>query len=217
MSLRVLLADDQALVLAGLRMLLEAQPDIEVVAAEADGRAAVEAARRLRPDVCLLDIRMPRLDGLEATRLLAGPGVERPLPVVIITTFDHDEYVFEALEAGARGFLLKDSGPELLVQALHAAASGDALIAPSVTARLLKTFAAARPKPRVQPLEPLTDREEEVLLAVARGRTNAEIAEELHMAQSTAKTHVASLMLKLGARNRVELAIWAYANGRVRE
>ncbi|KOX34416.1 LuxR family transcriptional regulator [Saccharothrix sp. NRRL B-16348] len=194
-------------------MILDAQPGIEVVGAAADGRRAVELARRLRPDVCLFDIRMPGLDGIEATRLLAGPEVDDPLAVVVITTFDQDEYVYAALRAGAVGFLLKDAGPALLAQAVHAAAAGDALIAPSITARLLKTFAAAAPPP--QPVEPLTDREEQVLVTVARGRTNGEIADELHITLSTVKTHIASLMAKLGARNRVEIAIWAYETNRV--
>ncbi|HVM13143.1 MAG TPA: response regulator transcription factor, partial [Egibacteraceae bacterium] len=173
-------------------------------------------ARRLRPDVCLFDIRMPHVDGIEATRQLAGPEVEHPLAVVVITTFDLDEYVHGALKAGARGFLLKDAGPELLVQAIQAAARGDALIAPSVTVRLLATFAnvPAAPPP-AQPVEQLTDREEEVLLTVARGRTNAEIADELYISLSTVKTHLASLMNKLGVRNRVEIAMWAYETGRV--
>jgi DNA-binding NarL/FixJ family response regulator len=165
--------------------------------------------------VCLFDIRMPGLDGIEATRLLAGPDVADPLAVVVITTFDLDEYVFAALRAGAVGFLLKDAGPALLAQAVHAAAEGDALIAPSITARLLKTFAAAEPAASAQPLEPLTDREEQVLVTVARGRTNREIADELHITLSTVKTHIASLMTKLGARNRVEIAMWAYETNRL--
>ena len=157
------------------------------------------------------------MDGIEATRQLAGPDVDDPLAVVVITTFDLDEYVHGALKAGARGFLLKDAGPELLVQAIHAAADGDALIAPNVTARLLAAFSDHAPgAPPVQPIEPLTDREEEVLVTVARGRTNAEIADELHISLSTVKTHLASLMAKLGARNRVELAMWAYDTNRIR-
>ena len=197
-------------------MILDAQDGIEVVAVAADGREAVELARKLRPDVCLLDIRMPDLDGIEATRQLAGPDVADPLAVVIITTFDLDEYVHGALKAGARGFLLKDAGPELLVQAIRAAADGDALIAPSVTARLLAAFAdVAETGPPAQPIEPLTEREEEVVLTVARGRTNVEIAAELHISLSTVKTHLASLMTKLGLRNRVEIAIWAYETRRV--
>jgi len=216
MTIRVLVADDQNLVRTGLTMILNAQEGIEVVGEASNGREAVELARQLRPDVCLFDIRMPEMDGVEATRLLAGPQVANPMAVVIITTFDLDEYVIGALKAGARGFLLKDAGPVLLVQAIHAAAEGDALIAPSVTGRLLSTLANATNRHTVmQPIEPLTEREEEVLLTVARGRTNAEIASELHISLSTTKTHIASLMSKLGARNRVEIAIWAYEAGRI--
>ncbi|WP_153394593.1 response regulator [Ornithinicoccus halotolerans] len=214
MSIRVLIADDQNIVRTGLTMLLDAQPDIEVVAAAADGRQAVSLARQLRPDVGLLDIRMPLMDGIEATRQLAGPDVTDPLPIVVITTFDLDEYVYEALQAGARGFLLKDAGPALLTQAIHAAADGDALIAPNVTVRLLEAFAASQSARPTQPIEPLTAREEEVLVTVAQGRTNSEIAAELHISPSTVKTHLASLMRKLGARNRVEVAIWAHETGR---
>jgi DNA-binding NarL/FixJ family response regulator len=218
MTVRVIVADDQEIVRTGLTMILNAQPGIEVVGEAADGQRAVELARRLRPDVCLFDIRMPVLDGIEATRRLAGPGVEDPLAVVVITTFDLDEYVYAALRAGARGFLLKDAGPDLLRQAVHAAASGDALIAPSVTARLLDAFADNGPAgPPVQPIEPLTAREEQVLAAVANGRTNTEIAEELYITLSTVKTHITSLMTKLGARNRVEIAMWAYETRRVRK
>ncbi|KQY44476.1 response regulator transcription factor [Cellulomonas sp. Root137] len=216
MTIRVLVADDQEIVRTGLAMILDAQPGIEVVGQAADGRQAVSLARQLRPDVCLFDIRMPEMDGIEATRRLAGPDVVDPLAVVVITTFDLDEYVHGALKAGARGFLLKDAGPELLVQAVHAAAAGDALIAPNVTVRLLATFAAAGSRARVaQPIAPLTGREEEVLVTVARGRTNAEIADELHISLSTVKTHLGSLMDKLAARNRVELAMWAYESGRM--
>jgi len=216
MTLRVLVADDQELVLTGLRMILDAQPDIEVVAQARDGAEAVALARRLRPDVCLLDIRMPGTDGLEATRLLAGPGVPDPLPVVVITTFDLDEYVYGALKAGARGFLLKDAGPDLLHQAVLAAANGEALIAPNITVRLLAAFAdTPAGRPPVQPIDRLTAREEQVLVTVARGLTNAEIADELHISLSTVKTHLTSLMYKLGARNRVEIAVWAYETKRV--
>jgi DNA-binding NarL/FixJ family response regulator len=216
-SIRVVVADDQELVRSGLAMILNAQPDIEVVGEAADGRRAVDLARRLRPDVCLFDIRMPGLDGIEATRAVAGPTVEDPLAVVVVTTFDLDEYVYAALRAGARGFLLKDAGPALLAQAIHAAANGDALIAPSITTRLLKAFADAGPgAPPRQPIEALTDREEQVLAAVARGLTNSEISEGLHITLSTVKTHIASLMGKLGARNRVEIAMWAYETNRVR-
>jgi DNA-binding NarL/FixJ family response regulator len=215
-TIRVLVADDQDIVRAGLTMILDAQPGIEVVGEAADGRAAVALARRLRPDVCLFDIRMPEVDGIEATRQLAGPDVDDPLAVVVITTFDLDEYVHGALKAGARGFLLKDAGPALLTQAIHAAASGDALIAPSITARLLATFADTHARqPPAQPIEPLTTREEEILIPVAQGWTNHEIADDLHISVSTVKTHLASLMRKLGARNRVEIAMWAYETRRI--
>ena len=167
--------------------------------------------------MCLFDIRMPDIDGIEATRQLAGPGVADPIAIVVITTFDLDEYVHGALKAGARGFLLKDAGPQLLIQAIHAAANGDALIAPNVTARLLAAFSDARPRrPPPQPAEPLTVREEEVLITAARGRTNAEVADEPHISLSTVKTHLASLMTKLGVRNRVEIAMWAYETGRIK-
>jgi len=189
--------------------------DIEVVGAAADGREAVRLALQLRPDVGLFDIRMPLMDGIEATRRLAGPDVTDPLPIVVITTFDLDEYVHGALKAGARGFLLKDAGPALLTQAIHAAADGDALIAPSVTVRLLAAFAHAQTSPPRQPIEPLTAREEEVLVPVAQGRTNNEIASELYITPSTVKAHLASLMRKLGARNRVEVAMWAHETGRI--
>jgi DNA-binding NarL/FixJ family response regulator len=216
-SVRVVVADDQEIVRTGLTMILDAQPGIEVVGAAADGARAVELARELRPDVCLFDIRMPVVDGIEATRALAGPDVTDPLAVVVITTFDLDEYVYAALRAGAKGFLLKDAGPVLLAQAVRAAADGDALIAPSVTARLLSAFAGTGPAaPPVQPVDPLTEREEQVLAAVAAGSTNAEIARQLHITLSTVKTHVTSLMNKLGARNRVEVAIWAHETRRVR-
>ena len=217
MTIRVIVADDQDIIRTGLTMILDAQPDIAVVGAVAGGREAVALARELRPDVCLLDIRMPDMDGIEATRLLAGPEVDDPMAIVIITTFDLDEYVHGALKAGARGFLLKDAGPELLVQAIHAAAAGDALIAPNVTARLLARFSdTLAGSPPAQPVEPLTAREEQVLATVARGRTNVEIADELYISLSTVKTHLASLMAKLGARNRVEIAIWAYETHRIK-
>lgn len=217
MNLRVLVADDQDLVRTGLRMILEAQPDIQVVGEASNGRQAVEMALALRPDVCLFDIRMPELDGIEATRRLAGPEVANPLAIVIITTFDLDEYVYGALKAGARGFLLKDAGTDLLNQAIRAAANGEALIAPRITARLLDAFSGlGKGKAPPQPREALTDREEQVLATVARGRTNAEIAEELCISLSTVKTHLAGLMGKLSARNRVDLAIWAYETGRIK-
>lgn len=217
MSIRVLVADDQEIVRTGLVMILDAQPGIEVVGEAADGREAVALARRLRPDVCLFDIRMPGMDGIEATRALAGPTVRDPLAVVVITVFDLDDYVYAALRAGARGFLLKDAGPQLLAQAVHAAAGGEALIAPGITARLLQAFADTGPaSPPAQPVDPLTDREEQVLAALARGRTNSEIADEFYITLSTVKSHIASLMAKLGTRNRVETAMWAYETRRVR-
>ncbi len=216
MTIRVVIADDQSIIRAGLATILNAQPDIDVVGQAANGREAVELALRLRPDVCLFDITMPDVDGISATRTIAGPTVADPIAVVVITTFDTDDNVYDALRAGARGFLLKDAPPEQLAEALRAAVRGDALIDPSVTARLLDRLATTeRTATPVQPIEPLTDREEEVLITVARGRTNGEIAAEHHISTSTVKFHVASLMTKIGVRNRVELAMWAYETRRI--
>ncbi|GGO17838.1 DNA-binding response regulator [Microbispora rosea subsp. aerata] len=208
----MLVADDQAMVRGGLRLILEDQPDIDVVAEASDGAEAVELARRLRPDVCLVDVRMPRLDGIEVTRALAGPGVPEPLRVVVVTTFDLDEYVYGALRAGAVGFVLKDCGPALLVEAVRAADHGDALVSPSVTLRLLRHLTARPPGPDQTIVHPLSKRELEVVRAVARGRTNQEIADELFISLSTVKSHVAGVQAKLGLRNRVEIAAWAWEN-----
>jgi DNA-binding NarL/FixJ family response regulator len=210
LTIKVLLADDQAMVRSGLRLILEDQPDIEVLAEAADGAEAISVARRLRPDVCLVDIRMPRLDGIEVTRALAGPGVAYPLRVVIVTTFDLDEYVYGALQAGAVGFILKDAGPALLVESVRAAHSGDALISPSITLRLLRQLAPAQSPATARPTQPLSERETEVTRAIATGRTNQEIAATLFISLSTVKTHVAAIQGKLGVRNRVEIAGWAW-------
>jgi DNA-binding NarL/FixJ family response regulator len=213
MTISVLLADDQAIVRSGMRLLLEDQPDISVVAEAADGVDAVALARRLRPDVCLVDIRMPRLDGVEVTRALAGPGVHDPLRVVVVTTFDLDEYVYGALRGGAVGFVLKDAGPALLAKAVRAANAGEALVSPSVTLRLLRHFTNTpdRLGPGA-PSRPLSDREIEVVRAIARGRTNQEIGAELFISLSTVKTHVSGIQTKLGVRNRVEITAWAWNN-----
>ncbi|HWM04266.1 MAG TPA: response regulator transcription factor [Actinophytocola sp.] len=214
--IRVLIADDQEMVRAGFRMILETQDDIEVVADVPDGIAAVSRARELRPDVCLLDIRMPGMDGLEVTKALAGPGVADPLKVVVVTTFDLDEYVNTALSNGANGFLLKDAGPALLLEAVRAADRGDALVSPQITVRLLRHFAStggAGPTAAEAPAEPLTDREVDVVKAAARGLTNTEIGAELYLSLSTVKTHLAAVQAKIGARNRVEVAAWAWRTG----
>jgi DNA-binding NarL/FixJ family response regulator len=212
-TIRVLIADDQEMVRAGFRAIIDAQPDMEVVADAADGVEAVSATRRLRPDVCLFDIRMPRLDGLEATRILLSGGEDAPAPrIVVVTTFDTDEYVYGALKSGAAGFLLKDSGPTLLIEAVRAAASGEALVSPSVTVRLLRHLSGpARQGPEVEQV--LTERELDVVEHVARGRTNAEIAEALFVSVSTVKTHLEAVRLKLGVRNRTEIAVWAWEHG----
>jgi DNA-binding NarL/FixJ family response regulator len=217
-SIRVLLADDQAMIRGGLRLILEDQPDITVVGEAADGAEAIALARRLRPDVCLVDIRMPGRDGIEVTRALAGPGVPDPLRVVIVTTFDLDEYVDGALRAGAVGFLLKGTSPALLVEAVRAARAGDGLISPQVTLRLLRHLTpgnAPAAQPAAQPAAPLSARELEVAAAIARGRTNNEIAAELFISLSTVKTHLTSIHNKLDVRNRVEIAAWAWATGLV--
>jgi DNA-binding NarL/FixJ family response regulator len=216
----VLLVDDQELLRRGFRMILESEPDLHVVGEAGDGLDAVEEARRLRPDVVLMDIRMPRLDGVEATRRLAGPDATDPVRVLILTTFDLDEYVVDALRAGASGFLLKDVPPEELVQAIRVIAAGDALIAPSVTRRLLDRFArvlptGTGPPPPPPGLRTLTDRELEVLQLVARGMSNGEIAAELYVSETTVKTHVGRILTKLGLRDRVQAVVLAYDIGLV--
>ncbi len=213
MSVRVVIADDQELVRTGFRAILGSEPDIEVVGEASDGREAVEYARQLRPDVVLMDIRMPRMDGLEATRrIVTGPD-SKPR-VLILTTFDLDEYVYEALRSGASGFMLKDNPADQLITAVHVIARGEALIAPSVTRRLISEFArrvSRTPKP--DQLRSLTVRESEVLKLVARGLSNAEIAEELYVAETTVRTHVGRILTKLGLRDRVQAVVLAYETG----
>jgi DNA-binding NarL/FixJ family response regulator/class 3 adenylate cyclase len=213
--IRVLIVDDQALVRAGFRMILEAEEDIEVAGEAADGREAVSEAKRLRPNVVLMDVRMPEMDGIEATRVLVGQNGEQTR-VVMLTTFDMDEYVYEALRAGASGFLLKDVPPEQLVEGIRAVASGDALLAPSITRRVIEEFVSRPPgTPRALPpeLEELTPREAEVLTLMARGHSNAEIADELVVSETTVKTHVAHVLTKLGLRDRVQAVVFAYESG----
>jgi DNA-binding NarL/FixJ family response regulator len=216
MTIRIVIADDQAVVRSGFRAILEDEPDLEVVDDAADGLAAVEVARRRSADVVLMDIRMPRLDGLEATRRLAGQGVEHPIDVIVVTTFDLDEYVFGALRAGAAGFLLKDASPDTLIAAIRAVAAGHGLIAPVVTRRLIARFAASAPDPaRSHELERLSEREREVLLEVAYGRSNGQIARRLFIEEATVKSHVSSILLKLGLQSRVQAVILAYETGLV--
>jgi DNA-binding NarL/FixJ family response regulator len=211
-TIRLVLADDQQVVRAGFRLILESEPDLEVVGEAADGRQAVEAARATAPDVVLMDIQMPGVDGLAATReLLSDPDAPR---VLILTTFERDEYVFEALRAGATGFLLKNSSPEDLIAAIRTIASGDALLSPSVTRRVIAEF--VRPSDATTVPAGLTDRETEVLRLVAAGCTNAEIAGRLHVGEATVKTHVSHVLTKLGLRDRVQAVVFAYESGLVR-
>lgn len=213
MSTTVVVADDQAMVRAGFLRLLEAEPSIEVVGEAADGVAAVELVARLRPEVALLDIRMPRMDGIQATRAITAAG---PTRVVILTTFDLDEYVYDALRAGASGFLLKDAPPEQMVAAIAAAPAGDALISPAVTRRLLEEF-VRRPRPGDDPaLGALTARELDVLSRLGRGLSNAEIAAEVFLGEATVKTHVSNVLAKLGLRDRTQAVVYAYETGLVR-
>lgn len=210
--LRVVIADDQALVRAGFRMILEAHDDLAVVAEAADGEVAVSAVRRQRPDVALMDVRMPRLDGIEATRRIVAAGAD--CRILILTTFDLDEYVYAALRAGASGFLLKDVSPERLTAAVRMVAAGDALLAPSITRRLIGRFAQPAPAPTMSgDAASLTSREREVWTLVARGLSNAELAEHLHLSEATVKTHVARLLQKLGLRDRVQAVVLAYEAG----
>ena len=209
----VLLADDQGLVRAGFRMILRAEPDIEVVGEAADGREAVEQARELKPDVVLMDIRMPGLDGIEATRRVTT--LDPPARVLVLTTFDLDEYVYESLRAGASAFLLKDAPEQQLVAAVRVVADGGSLFSPSVTCRLIERFAPPAPRASAE-LADLTAREQEVLRLVARGRSNAEIASELVVSEHTVKTHVASILQKLELRNRIQVVVLAYESGLVR-
>jgi DNA-binding NarL/FixJ family response regulator len=217
-TVRVVVADDQELVRSGFAMIVDAQPDLAVVGEAADGEEAVAVARDMRADVVLMDVRMPRLDGIEATRRLAGPDVAEPVKVVILTTFDLDEYVFAALRAGASGFLLKDVRPPDLVEAIRVVARGDALLAASVTRRLLDRFAAVLPDSSAKPadLDELTERELEVLRLVALALSNAEIAARLVLTEATVKTHVSSVLRKLDLRDRVQAVVYAYDVGLVR-
>ena len=218
MSVRIVIADDQALVRAGFKMILDAEDDLEVVGEAVDGLQAVELCRRLKPDVVLMDIRMPELDGIEATRRVVDPETDSPVRVLMLTTFDLNEYVYEALRAGASGFLLKDVPPEQLAEGIRIVAGGEALLAPSITRRLIEEFAEVAPAiPEAPPgLDELTARELEVFKLVARGLSNAEIAAELIVSETTVKTHVARLLMKLGLRDRVQAVVLAYESGLVR-
>ncbi|WP_375503809.1 response regulator [uncultured Jatrophihabitans sp.] len=216
--IRLLVVNDQALVRSGFGMILGAQPDFDVVGEAADGEQAVELARRLRPDLVLMDVRMPRLDGIAATRALLAGAVGAAPKVVMLTTFDLDAYVYEALRAGASGFLLKDVSPAELVRAVHTVLDGEALLAPSIVRRMIDDF-TSRPQPSTgtpERLRDLTDRELEVLVALSHGRSNAEIAAELFLSAATVKTHVARILTKLDVRDRVQAVIVAYETGLVR-
>jgi DNA-binding NarL/FixJ family response regulator len=214
--IRVLLVDDQELVRAGFRALLDAQPEIEVVGEAGDGERGVQRAAELTPDVVLMDIRMPVRDGLEATKMITEDPALSAVRVVILTTFELDEYVFEAIRSGASGFLVKDTAPADLIEAIQVVAGGDALLSPGVTRRLIAEFASrAKSPPRTEMLDELTDREREVMALVAEGLSNGEIARRLIVSPATAKTHVSRAMIKLGARDRAQLVVAAYETGLV--
>lgn len=217
---RILLVDDQSLVRVGFRTILESEPGFEVVGEAADGKVAIEQAAALRPDVICMDVQMPVMDGLAATREIIGSGQQAA--VMILTTFDRDDFLFEALDAGASGFLLKTAEPEQLIDAVHALARGDALLSPQVTRRVIERYAGpggrpgevdARRQGTPSDVEGLTEREREVLLHLARGRSNAEMAAELFLGEATIKTHVSNVLMKLGVRDRIHAVIWAYENG----
>jgi DNA-binding NarL/FixJ family response regulator len=213
MSIKVLLVDDQAMVRAGLRMILEAEPDIQVIGEAEDGTKAISSVRTLQPDVVLMDIQMPVMNGLEATRRIVHEG-ERLSRVLILTTFERDDYIFEALRSGASGFILKNAPPEDLVTAVRVVAEGNSLLAPSVTRRIIAEFAQRPVRPLVKnEVEHLTEREIEVLKLIAKGHTNAEIANELVVSEATIKTHVSNLLTKLGLRDRVQAVVYAYESG----
>ncbi len=220
MTIRVLLVDDQELMRMGFRMVIESQPDLAIVGEAANGQEAIAAVGELAPDVALMDVRMPELDGIEATRRIVG--ADRPTRVIVLTTFDLDEYAYAALRAGASGFLLKDAPPADVLAAIRAVASGDAVIAPSVTRRLLSKFVQHLPDPASQPtpehpgLQLLTPREREVMIEVARSHSNAEIAERLVLSEATVKTHVGRILAKLSLRDRVQIVVFAYENGLIR-
>jgi DNA-binding NarL/FixJ family response regulator len=215
-SIRLLIADDQAVVRSGFRMILEDEPDLEIVGEAQDGAEAIAMVERREADVVLMDVRMPGMDGLEATRRLAGPGVEHPVKVIVITTFDSDDYVFGALRAGAAGFLLKDAEPAVLIDAIRRVHGGFGLIAPEVTRRLISEFAAVSPDPaEAGRLTTLSGRERDVLLLIASGKTNAQIGTDLFLEETTIKTHVSNVLAKLGVSSRVQAVIAAYETGLV--
>ena len=217
MSIRVRLADDQGMVRAGFRMILESEPDIDVVGEAEDGAKAVSLARTLRPDIVLMDVQMPNMDGLEATRQIVALPLPEPVRVLILTTFERDEYIFEALRSGASGFMLKNASPEDLIDAIRVVAEGNSLLAPSVTRRVIEEFVKGPVPSQIAPTHPaLTEREQDVLRLLARGRSNAEIAAELFVGEATVKTHVSNVLTKLDLRDRVQAVVFAYESGLIR-